>query len=358
MILTKYFLRSLIDWLFRRRSIGLRLTRIGAGLFVVALVGLSVGVTIPTKDGPFIFSWDSSGGAAVLTGAVFLVATALVVIGLVLIVRDVRLENRKKVIVIEARGLRDWAGEPLENAISPAVKGRRDAFTVDVRQRIVDGQIVSPDRALERLSGLPDDIARRVSGVDRSDVTFALGGLAPVPLLFLLGVIVDDEHKTILMDWDRKSQMWRTLDDEDDGKRFAITGMSEVCKTDSRAVLAVSASYDVLDADIRLVEPSAPIIRLDLADRSTASHWSEKKQQALGQQFLDTIMGLARDGISEVSLFLAAPASLSIRLGTLYDKRNLPKLLVNQYENADPLKFPWAVVMPVAGRIRPELFQR
>ena len=358
MILTKYFLRSLSDWLFRRRSIGLRLTRIGAGLFVVALVGLSVGVTIPTKDGPFIFSWDSSGGAAVLTWAVFLVATALILIGLVLIARDVRLENRKKVIVIEARGLRDWAGEPLENAISPAVKGRRDAFTVDVRQRIVDGQIVSPDRALESLSGLPDDIARRLSGVDRSDVTFALGGLAPVPLLFLLGVIVDDEHKTILMDWDRKSQMWRALDDEDDGKRFAITGMSEVCKTDSRAVLAVSASYDVLDADIRLVEPSAPIIRLDLADRSTESHWSEKKQQALGQQFLDTIMGLARDGISEVSLFLAAPASLSIRLGTLYDKRNLPKLLVNQYENADPVKFPWAVVMPVAGRCRPELLQR
>ncbi len=38
------------------------------------------------------------------------------------------------------------------------------------------------------------------SGVDRSDMTFALGGLAPVPLLFLLGVIVDDEHKTILID--------------------------------------------------------------------------------------------------------------------------------------------------------------
>ncbi|WP_379921613.1 SAVED domain-containing protein [Erythrobacter sp. R86502] len=356
--MTKYFLRSLIDWLFRRRSIGLRLTRIGAGLFVVALVGLSVGITVPTKDGPFIFSWDSSGGAAVLTWAVFLIATALVVIGLVLIARDVRLENRKKVIVIEARGLREWAGEPLENAISPAVKGRRDAFTVDVRQGIVDGQIVSPARALERLSGLPDDISRRASGVDRSDVTFALGGLAPVPLLFLLGVIVDDEHKTILMDWDRKSQMWRTLDDEDDGKRFAIAGLSGIHKTDSRAVLAVSASYDVFDDDIRLVEPSAPIIRLDLADRSTASHWSEEKQQALAQQFLDTTMDLGRRGISEISLFLAAPASLSIRLGTIYDKRNLPKLLVNQYENGHPLKFPWAVNMPVAGRFRPELIQR
>ena len=161
-----------------------------------------------------------------------------------------------------------------------------------------------------------------------------------------------------MMDWDRQSQMWRTLDDEDDGKRFAITGMKEVGRTNSRAALAISASYDVLDADIRLVEPSAPIVRLDLANRSTASHWSEEKQQALAQQFMDTVMDLAGRGISEISLFLAAPASLSIRLGTIYDKRNLPNLLVNQYENGHSLKFPWAVAMPVAGRRQPELVQR
>jgi hypothetical protein len=39
-------------------------------------------------------------------------------------------------------------------------------------------------------------------------------------------------------------------------------------------------------------EPTAPIVRMDLQDRSTASHWSEQKQQALAQQFLDTVMAL------------------------------------------------------------------
>ena len=114
----------------------------------------------------------------------------------------------------------------------------------------------------------------------------------------------------------------------------------------------------MLDAEVRLVEPTAPIVRMDLQDRSTASHWSDAKQHRLAQQFLDTVMALSRQGVTEIALFLAAPASLSLRLGTVYDRRNLPHVVVNQFEQADPVKFPWAVRMPVAGLIAPELVQR
>lgn len=236
--------------------------------------------------------------------------------------------------------------------------GRRDAFVVDVRQGLVDGQIVSPERALQKLNGVPDDIARRTDGTSRADVSFALGGLAPVPLLFLLGVIVDDEHRTLFMDWDRKAHIWRPLDEDDDGRRFVVDGLGAVATGTTRAALCVSASYDVLDADVRLVEQTAPIVRMDLQDRSTASHWSDAKQQRLAQQFLDTVMALSRQGVTEIALFLAAPASLSLRLGTVYDRRNLPSLTVNQFEHADPMKFPWAVRMPVAGAAKPQLVQR
>ncbi|WP_062347084.1 SAVED domain-containing protein [Novosphingobium sp. CCH12-A3] len=334
-----HFLRSLIDWVFRRRSVGASLIKIGVPLYALVLASLTIGVRIPTKDGPFVFSWDTSGGAAALSWAVFIVATVIVLTGLLLVVRDVRRESREKVIVIEARGL-------------------RDAFVVDVRQGLVDGQIVSPGRALQQLNGVPDDIARRTDGTNRADVSFALGGLAPVPLLFLLGVIVDDEHRTLFMDWDRKAHIWRPLDEDDDGRRFDVTGLGAVAGGTTRAALCVSASYDVLDCDVRLVEPTAPIIRMDLQDRSTASHWSDAKQQQLAQQFLDTVMVLSRQGVTEIALFLAAPASLSLRLGTVYDRRNLPGVTVNQFEQADARKFPWAVRMPVAGLATPELVQR
>ncbi len=95
--------------------------------------------------------------------------------------------------------------------------------------------------AVRRLSGLPDEIARRRDGLDRADVSFILGGLAPVPLLFLLGVIVDDESRT-LMDWDGKRHVWRRLDEEDDRKRFAISGLEVVTKGTTRAASAKSSN--------------------------------------------------------------------------------------------------------------------
>jgi hypothetical protein len=353
-----HFLRSLIDWVFRRRSVGAILIKVGVPLFALVLASLTIGVTIPTENGPFVFSWDTSGGSAILSWGVFIVATAIVAIGLLLIIRDMRRENREKVIVIEARGLRDWQGEPLERAVPISIIGRREAMTIDIRQGLIDGQIVKPERALHRLAGVPDDIARRTSGIDRSDVTFVLGGLAPVPLLFLLGVIVDDEHRTQIMDWDRKAHTWRPLDDDDDGRRFDITGLSAVSAGTTRIALCISASYDVNDADVRLVEPSLAIVRMDLQERSTATHWSEQKQRQLAQQFIDTVMASARLGVTEIALFLAAPASLALRLGTIYDKRNLPSVTVNQFEQASPMKFPWAVLMPVAGIAEPKLIQR
>lgn len=353
-----YFMRSLIDWIFRRRSVGVTLVRIGVPVLAVVLVGLTVGVTIPTSQGAFIFSWDSAGSTGALSWGVFVIASLIVLLGAFLIIRDIRQESRKKTIVVEARGLRDWQGQPLASAVPSSIPGRREQVIVDLRQGIVDGQIASPDAALRRLASLPDDVARRCGGLDRSDISFVLGGLAPVPFLFLLGVIVDDESRTFIMDWDRTQHAWRVLADEDDGNRFIVTGLDAANSAVKRVALCVSASYDVLEADVRIVETGVPIIRLELEGRNTSSHWSETKQQQLAQQFLNTVMSLAQQGVTEISLFLAAPASLTLRLGTLYDKRNLPLIEVNQYEQSDPKRFPWAVRMPVAGLPHAELTRR
>lgn len=103
-----------------------------------------------------------------------------------------------------------------------------------------------------------------------------------------------------------------------------------------RVCLCVSASYDVLVANVRLVEPRTPIVRMDLPNHSTASHFSEEKQQRLAQQFIDTVLALTAKGVGEIALFLAGLARLALRFGTVYDRRNLPHLPVNQFENSDP----------------------
>lgn len=356
--MSKHFGRLFIEWIFRRRSTGLTLVQIGVGLLAGVALGLTVGVTIPTPHGPLTLNWDSAGSGDTISWSVFGIAVLLTLLGIVLIILETRQDGRKKVIVIEARGLRDWQGQALSSAVPATIKGRREQILVDLRQGVIDGQIVSPQAALRHLESLPADIARRCSGLDRSDISFVISGLAPVPFLFLLGVIVDDESETFIMDWDRTEHAWRALSDEDDGKRFKVTGLDTVNANEKRVALCVSASYDVLESDVRIVETGVPIVKLELVGRNTISHWSEEKQQQLAQQFLHTVMDLTRQGVTEISLFLAAPASLALRLGTIYDKRNMPSVEVNQYERNDPKKFPWAVRMPVAGLCLAELNQR
>ena len=281
------------------------------------------------------------------------------VFGLGLIVAGYRAEQRrlarKKIVVVEARGLRDTGGSPLIESLPSRFEGQRDHVLVDLRQRVKDGEIVAPEAALEDLISLPADLKRREDGFDRRDLTLVYGGLTPVPFTFLTGVLIDDEVATLILDWDRHAETWRELDSADDGKRFRTAGLDDVPDGAKEVALAVSVSYGVNTDDIRAQVGTMPVVELDIEDRSPDCHWSEEKQRALGRQFLEMAIGLGNRGVRRIHLFLAAQNSVAFRFGRLYDKRNLPEVAVYQYQrNAIP-PYPWHVMMPVCGIDRPTI---
>lgn len=76
---------------------------------------LAIRIVIPTKNICFFLSWDTTEGAAALSLAVFQVATAIILLGAVLVIGEYQRENRQKVI-IEARGLRRLMVNQFEQA--------------------------------------------------------------------------------------------------------------------------------------------------------------------------------------------------------------------------------------------------
>ena len=281
----------------------------------------------------------------------------LVVIGLIWEIyryrADQRRLNRKKIVVVEVRGLRDTSGTPLLEAIPSNMQGYRDLVLVDIRQGIKDGEIVEPEITLEKLVSLSGDLKRREGGMDRRDLTLVYGGLSPVPFTFLTGVMIDDEGAALVFDWDRHTQAWRQLDGKDDGKRFRELGLGDMPDGAQEVALAVSVSYGVDTNDVRAKVGEIPIVTLDLEGGSPDCHWSEEKQCALGKQFLDTVIGLGNLGIRRVHLFLAAQNSVVFRFGRLYDKRNLPEVVVYQFQRSVTPPYPWGVLMPVCGVNKP-----
>ena len=354
------FVKALIVWLFRRRSPALVVMRIGATCLAFSLgAGFVMDVSIPFRDRRIDFSFDSGGAAPdLIVYSTVAISLAILVAGLTWEISRYRSEcrriARRKIIVIEARGLRDTGGSPLVDAVPTRLAGQRDHVLVDLRQRIRDGEIVAPEAALEDLNSLPADLRRRESGVDRRDLTLVYGGLAPVPLTFLTGVLIDDEGEAVILDWDRHAGTWRELDDLDDGKRFEIAGLiSVVPGATDEVALAVSVSYKVIASDVRSVIGDIPLVELTLNGGSPDCHWSEEKQRALGQQFLDTAIDLSGRGVKRIHVFLAAQNSVAFRLGRLYDKRNLAEVVVYQYQRAKNPPYPWGILMPVCGIEQP-----
>ncbi len=311
---------------------------------------------MPTQYGPFSIRFDGEGGTpALISYGLFALAILLCIFGFIWYKADQRRLSRKKVIVVEARGLRDTSGTPLHEAVPDSLEGHRDQVLIDLRQRVKDGVIVEPRAALEMLVSLPADIARRENGLDRRDITYVYGGLAPVPLTFLTGVLMDDEGAVAVMDWDRHAENWRWLDGEDDGQRFLLSDIDAVPAGAPDVALAVSVSYRVDLDGVRQKVGDIPLVEMALPSGSPDCHWSERKQMALGRQFLETVIALSNQGVRRVHLFLAAQNSLVFRFGRLYDKRNLPEVTVYQYQRDAVPPYPWAVRMPVSGVARAEV---
>ena len=361
--LFEHFCRSAIDWLFRRQSPALMVMRMGLLALTAGAAGCWVlDVSLPWREGQLEINLNSAGGMPAsivylmeISGFVFLVG------GLVWEVHryraDQRCLSRQKVIVIEGRGLRDASGTPLTEAVPQSLTGHREQVLVDLRQRVRDGFIVEPGAAVERLQSLPADIDRRANGIDRRDISYVYGGLAPVPFTFMTGLLLDDESSITIMDWDRHAEKWRTLDANDDGRRFTVVRLEDLPANPAEVVLAVSVSYRIDAAGVRDTADGIPLVEMILDQGTTDSHWSREKQKALGRQFLETVSALGNLGIERVHLFLAAPNSVVFQFGRLYDKRNLPEVLVYQYQRGASPVYPWAIRMPVSGIWNAEVVQ-
>jgi hypothetical protein len=342
---SSYFIEKAADWLFRKRSPALIVFRTGVGLLSVALVG-SWAVTFIYKDAERAveFGYQSSGSAQLILFIGFLVGTAATVCGAAWEYqryRDERKQNsKKKVIVIEQRGLVDTSDRPLSEYVKKNCAWSVDSIVNDIRERVIENVITRPDLAVLKVSNLKVSLAEKTAQSAASDISIAYGGVFPVPFTFYTGYLLDDESQISVYDWDRDETDWRKLDQIDDGEEFIIEPPSFSGKT---AVLAVSVSYQVDRQAISSLFASQPVHYLSLPSINRNNHWSKIKQNRLSGEFFEYCKLLLSQGVEHINLILASQNSIAFRFGQAYDKRNLPAISIYQYERHQTVKYPWSL---------------
>lgn len=339
-----------VRWLTRIRSPWTLMFYGGLGTVCLSLSG----IVVKASYGDAAFMVDTgSGTPALMSDIAFIAGLVLIIVGtggmIFHAIKEYKADEKKRVLIIEQRGLRDTSDTPLEGAVPKNIKGKRDPVLIDIRERIKDGVVTDAEKALERVMALSLSLEQKRSGFDRSNVSVVYGGLLPVPFTFLTGMIIDDESAVLTFDWNRHDNRWQPLNGQDDGDRFIISDLNLIPANADQVVLAVSVSYKVDMKAIGRTFGSLPIVSLNLPNGHQDCHWSEEKQKALAQDFLKTITALNNKNVGKIHLVLAAPNSVVFRFGRTYDKRNLPKLIVHQYERSNAPPYPWGVLMPTHG---------
>ena len=348
--LIENFVLKATDWWFRVTAIERFLITSGITLLIaifggVPLIAELLRLALGAVPEGYINAqkWLSTADLWILV-----IASVMVAVGLVLAVARFVGEAirgaKKRVIVIEARGLRDDDGAPLAEAVAQHHQGKITTSVLDLRNRM-DGQVIQPERALNEIAAAHRSLLQHQKDGDRADLTTVYGGLTSVPYTFLTGVLLDDEGGVVTYDWDRTQESWRKIEGEDDGVGFKVDGLGSEAEA-SEVVVALAYSYPITDDDLATTF-NLPLVRLTLEDMSSDSHWSQKKQNRLAQEFLEIAKQLSGKGVKRIHLVLAAPNSVVFTLGRRYDKRNLPEVIVYQYQRGEHPAYPWGVLMPV-----------
>ena len=337
-----------LNYLVRKRSVGVSIMKLGGGMMMTASLGLIIQVSIGDLplDGEFSLSLNDESFA---TKYLFLAGLFTLLFGAFVVFLERINPNKKNTIAVELRGLRRLTGNPVSEVVEGISGHNVRPVLVDLTSPYADGRIDDPVDALGiLLSALPRQVQAEANDRPRSDNNVLFGGLAPVPFTMLAGQLLDDERDILVVDWDRNQKSWRRLDGFDDGKRLelvradAIDDHDEVC-------LVVSFSYGADIAGCERSFPGIPIRHLSLETPGTDVHWSEHKQRAIASQFLKELNALSGMPIKQIHLVLAGPSSLVFRLGTHIDNRNLPDVIVYQYERDQEPCYPWGVKLPMRG---------
>lgn len=352
-----FALRAL-QFIYRRRPPGAIV--LGAGVLLRGLIDWLVVIDVAVDGGRTVLRFGSPNVPAHWVDVSYGLSHALIALGAIMLtygfISSERMRKRKLVLVLELRGLLDTSDAPLKDAVPAEMVGERKDIIVDIRDHMRAKTDNETQAALDEVHLVHTRLTSEMKGRDRSDVSVVAGGLLQVPFLFLTGMLLDDEGRVTLMDWKRDEKRWGELGGMDDGSSFDVAGLDDrLYSTD--VIVCVSASYRADLDGVRATFLNIPVVHLALSTPVPDALWSESKQARLTKQFLEVIATLAGRGVKRIHLVLAAPSSLTLRMGQSYDRRNLPPAIVYQYEQSLVPPYPWGVRMPTHGIAKATLIQ-
>ena len=247
--------------------------------------------------------------------------------------------NRKVAICVHLDAYNAVIPTPLLSVVPVEVKGKRIPITVQKRDALAGGHKI--EEVANSVLALQELVIQHGSGRDAADICVFAGGLAPVPLLFLLGNALEDERPTQWADWDRSKATWVL---SKNGQRVSPWPMPDLeTITEEEVVIQSGITYSIHSDGAGVAFPGKRVLIWEPFEKIFQVVLDEESCVNICNDYKNMLHQLGSKGVKRVHFLLACSTALTMRLGSVTDPRNMPEVTVYQYDKSNPLIYPWGI---------------
>lgn len=323
---------------------------ISAGLFILVLLlsanyAAKIGVNLVWLKVDATASTQSPSPA--WESALLGLATFLIVSGMAWLFycahrqskRDDEENERKVVFCVQFDAYNEIIPALLSAEVPTEIKGKRIQILLHKRDALVGGYGV--EDVAHEVMYIKNTLLQHAAGLNLGDISVCAGGMAPVPLLFMLGNVLEDDRKINWAEWERKIGKWLWSSDGIPVQTWSMPTLDAIQTSD--VVLRSGITYPIAAQDVSKAFPNHHVVVWEPKENLFQVVFDEASCIAICDEFKNLMRQLSSKGVKRVHFLLACSTALTMRLGSVLDPRNMPDVIVYQYEKNSDLVYVWGL---------------
>ena len=258
--------------------------------------------------------------------------------------KQTKIENDRKVaLVVQIDAYSNVVTTPLKSSLPEDIKGKPISIIIEKRDALIGGNNLQ--EVSDEIINIEQMLKQHARGHDLADISISAGGLAPVPFLFLLGNVLEDERPINWAEWNRVDRRWTW---SSEGESINLWGLPAATNlTSDEVVLKSGITYPILDIDISTAFPNLSVLEWEPSDKIFQRIVNEQSCNDICNEFKSLMVRLKGQGVRRVHFLLACSSALTMRLGSVLCPRNMPETIIYQYEKNSELIYTWGLVIKV-----------
>lgn len=247
--------------------------------------------------------------------------------------------DRKLVLCVQFDAYNEVIPALLTVAVPVEIKGKRIPILIQKRDSLVGGHGVE-DVAGE-IMHIKKSLLQHAGGRDLNDISVCAGGLAPVPFLFMLGNVLEDDRPISWAEWERNSRRWLWSKDGVSVPMWDIPMLNAIYSSD--VVLRSGITYPIFPEDVSKAFQNHDVVVWEPTEKLTEIVLDESSCTKICNEFKKLLRQLNSKGVKQIHFLLACSTALTMRIGSVFDPRNMPNVIVYQYERGSDLVYIWGL---------------